>query len=135
VTGSLYPFGYGLSYTTFQYSDLKINPRISGGNEKIRVAFKIKNTGKYGGDEVAQLYFSDLVSSVTVYEKQLRGFERIHLEPGEEKNLEFLLSPDQFSLLNEKMERVTEPGEFEIFIGSSSEDIRLNGRFTISATM
>ena len=75
--------------------------------------------------EVVQLYFSDLVSSVTVYEKQLRGFERISLEPGESKTIEFELSRDDLSLYNEKMNFVFEPGEFEIMLGSSSEDIRL----------
>ncbi|MBN1924696.1 MAG: glycoside hydrolase family 3 C-terminal domain-containing protein [Prolixibacteraceae bacterium] len=85
VLDCLYPFGFGLSYTTFKYSDLNIEQPASAGDEKVHVSFKIKNTGEHGGDEIVQLYFSDLVSSVTVYEKQLRGFERIHLEKGEEK--------------------------------------------------
>lgn len=132
VLDCLYPFGHGLSYTSFEFSDLRMDSILRDRNGSIKVSFKIKNTGKYTGDEVVQLYFSDLVSSVTVYEKQLRGFERVSLEPGEEKEIEFVLSIDQFSLLNENMNRVTEPGDFEILIGSSSEDIKLKGQFSFS---
>ncbi len=132
VIEGLYPFGYGLSYTSFEYSELKIAPNVSEGNEDIHITLNIKNTGKYEGDEVVQLYFSDLVSSVTVYEMQLRGFERIHLKPAEEKQVEFTIKPEQLSLLNKDMERVVEPGEFEILIGNSSEDIKLKQRIVIS---
>jgi len=125
INGYLYPFGYGLSYTTFQYSELSINTENLPENLVARVSATITNTGSWRGDEVVQLYFSDLVSSVTVYEKQLRGFERISLEPGESKTIEFELSRDDLSLYNEKMNFVFEPGEFEIMLGSSSEDIRL----------
>lgn len=132
VIEGLYPFGYGLSYTSFAYSGLKITPPVTAGNEDIYITFNIKNTGKYEGDEVVQLYFRDLVSSVTVYEMQLRGFERIHLKPEEEKRVEFILKPEQLSLLNKDLVRVVEPGEFEILIGNSSEDLRLKQRIVIS---
>ncbi|MBN2610368.1 MAG: glycoside hydrolase family 3 C-terminal domain-containing protein [Bacteroidales bacterium] len=125
VIEGLYPFGYGLSYTSFDYSALTISPDVSTGDEDICISFTLKNTGKFDGDEVVQLYFSDLVSSVTVYEKQLRGFERVHLKPREEKIVKFIIKPLHLSLLNKEMERVLEPGEFEILIGSSSDDIRL----------
>ena len=128
VIEGLYPFGYGLSYTTFSYSDLKIN---ADNEDEILVSCKIKNTGRHEGDEIVQLYFSDSVSSVTVYEKQLRGFERVHLKPGEEKIVKFILLPEHLSLINKAMERVVEPGVFTIFVGSSSEDIRLHQTFEI----
>ncbi|MBN1187997.1 MAG: glycoside hydrolase family 3 C-terminal domain-containing protein [Bacteroidales bacterium] len=128
VIEGLYPFGYGLSYTTFLYSDLEVN---ADNEDEIIVTCKVKNSGKYEGDEVVQLYFSDSVSSVTVYEKQLRGFERVHLQPGEERIVKFILLPEHLSLLNKNMERVVEPGLFEIYVGSSSKDIRLHQTFEI----
>lgn len=131
VIEGLYPFGYGLSYTSFEYSNINITSELSGNQREIHVSCKIKNTGKLEGDEVVQLYFRDLVSSVTVYEMQLRGFERVHLVPGEQKEIHFVILPDHLSLLNKEMEKVVEPGEFEVLIGSSSEDIRLRGNFEI----
>jgi beta-glucosidase len=128
----LYPFGYGLSYSSFEYSDLKIYTENQHFNQFIEVEFKVKNTGNYAGDEVVQLYFQDIVSSVTVYEKQLRGFERIHLEPAEKKTVRFKLLPEHFSLINKEMYRVVEPGTFKIMIGSSSNDIRLEEEFEIT---
>jgi beta-glucosidase len=91
----------------------------------VSVECTVKNTGSLAGDEIVQLYFHDDVSSVTVYETQLRGFERVHLLPGEEKVVKFELKPEDFSLLDKDMNRVVEPGTFQILIGSSSEDIRL----------
>lgn len=131
VYGALYPFAYGLSYTTFEYSNLVVTPEKQNGNSNIKVTVDIKNTGKRKGDEVVQLYFKDEVSSVTVYEMQLRGFERIMLEPGEKKKVLFILKPDDIALLNKDMKKVVEPGTFEIQIGSSSEDIRLKKKFKI----
>ena len=83
INGALYPFGYGLSYTTFEYSDLEITPKVITPNQKATVRLKVTNTGKRAGDEVVQLYTRDILSSVTTYEKNLAGFERIHLKPGE----------------------------------------------------
>jgi len=131
VFGALYPFGYGLSYTTFSYSDLEVTPEKQNSNGEIKVAVKITNTGKYKGDEVVQLYVKDEVSSVTVYETQLRGFERVTLSPGETKIVHFLIKPEDLKLLDKQMKWVVEPGTFEVLIGSSSEDIRLKKTFFI----
>jgi beta-glucosidase len=125
VSGALYPFGYGLSYTTFEYNNLKVTPEKQTIRKNVSVECTVKNTGSLAGDEIVQLYFHDDVSSVTVYETQLRGFERVHLLPGEEKVVKFELKPEDFSLLDKDMNRVVEPGTFQILIGSSSEDIRL----------
>ena len=89
ANGALYPFGYGLSYTTFEYSDLKISPAIITPNQQTFVTCKVTNTGKRAGDEVVQLYVRDVLSSVTTYEKNLAGFERVHLQPGETKEVTF----------------------------------------------
>ena len=131
VYGALYPFGFGLSYTNFQYSNLKVSPEKQNGTQKIEVTVDITNVGKYKGDEVVQLYFKDEVSSVTVYETQLRGFERISLNVGETKTVHFNLSPKDISLLDRNMKSVVEPGVFEILVGSSSEDIRVKKKFVI----
>ena len=131
VYGALYPFGFGLSYTQFEFSNLKIAAEKYTANEKIKVSVDIKNTGKYDGDEVVQLYLKDKVSSVTVYETQLRGFERVHLKVGETKTIQFELSPNDLKLYDKNMNWVVEPGAFEIQIGSSSEDIKLKKEFTI----
>lgn len=122
VTGALYPFGYGLSYTTFEYSDLQIIPH-DGGRYTVRC--RIANTGTRDGDEVIQLYIQDKYSSVIVYDSVLRGFERITIPAGQSREVVFELTPEDFQLLNGDMEWVVEPGEFEIRIGASSEDIRL----------
>lgn len=127
----LYPFGHGLSYTTFNYSNLKVSPNKGGIESSITVSLTVKNTGSMEGDEVVQLYLNDEVSSVTRYEKMLRGFERIHLKPGEEKQVNFVLKPQDLALFNRSMKLVVEPGKFNVYLGSSSEDIRLNDSFTL----
>lgn len=121
-TGALYPFGYGLSYTEFEYSGLVVEP---AGKERFNISCEVTNTGKRKGDEIVQLYVRDKYSSVIVYDYVLRGFERITLEPGETKKVEFTVEPEHLQLLNKDMEWVVEPGEFEIMVGASSEDIRL----------
>ena len=131
VAGALFPFGHGLSYTSFEYSDLKISPEKNGLGGSFEIRGTVKNTGNVHGDEVVQLYINDVVSSVTTFEKVLRGFERIALEPGEQKTVTFQLNPSDLSLYNRNMEFVTEPGKFEVFVGSSSEDIRLEGSFLL----
>lgn len=131
VGGFLYPFGYGLSYTTFSYSNMAVRSTVKNGIGDFFVSVDITNTGTRKGDEVVQLYFSDLVSSVTVYEKQLRGFQRITLEPNETKTITFTLNPECFGLYDRDMKFVVEPGDFEIMVGSSSEDIRLRQLITI----
>jgi beta-glucosidase len=131
VVGALYPFGYGLSYTTFEYKNLNINPTKQQTQGDIQVTVDIKNTGTQKGDEVVQLYIRDVVSSVTTYDTQLRGFERIALNPGETKTVNFTLRPSDLELLDKNMKWVVEPGLFEVLIGSSSEDIRLKGSFEL----
>ena len=131
INGALYPFGYGLSYTTFEYSDLEITPKVITPNQKATVRLKVTNTGKRAGDEVVQLYTRDILSSVTTYEKNLAGFERIHLKPGESKEIVFTLDRKHLELLNADMKWTVEPGEFAIMVGASSEDIRLNGILTV----
>ncbi len=153
VNGALYYFGHGLSYTTFAYSNLKISqpsnrdrsrsPTVresSATSSKtnrqtsepnITVSIDLKNTGSREGDEVVQLYTRDLVSSVTTYEKNLRGFERVHLQPGETRTVTFRLTRDDLALWDRNMRFVVEPGKFRVMIGSSSTDIRLTGEFEI----
>ena len=132
VYGVLYPFGHGLSYTTFSYGDLKISPLRQGVQGDINISCKIKNTGKIKGDEVVQLYLRDEVSSVTTYTKVLRGFERISLEAGEEQMVHFRLRPQDLGLWDKNMNFRVEPGKFKVMIGSYSTDIRLHGRFEIA---
>jgi len=132
VNGMLYPFGYGLSYTTFEYSNLSILPLKQHENGNIRISFEVSNTGKTVGDEIVQLYINDVISSVTTYEKVLRGFERVHLKPGQTKTVNFTLEPDDIALYDREMKRIVEPGEFEVMVGASSVDIRLKDSFTIT---
>ncbi len=131
VSGALFPFGHGLSYTDFTYSELTVTPSASGVNATVAVSCKVKNSGKRAGDEVVQLYVNDEYSSVTTYTKVLRGFERIRLEPGEERLVEFVLTPQDLGLWNKQMEFVVEPGTFEVYVGSSSTDIRQQARFEL----
>lgn len=131
INGALYPFGYGLSYTTFEYSDLDITPQVITPNESATVRLKVTNTGKRAGDEVVQLYIRDVLSSITTYEKNLAGFQRIHLEPGEAQELSFTIDHKHLELLDTDMKWVVEPGDFVLMAGASSEDIRLNGTLTV----
>jgi beta-glucosidase len=126
----LYEFGYGLSYTKFEYSNFTMPKDIYNGNS-IEVSFDIKNTGKVKGDEVAQLYINDIVSSTSKPVKELKGYERITLEPGETKTVKLKLTPEDLSLFDRNMNFVVEPGTFEVLIGSSSRDIRLKGEFEV----
>ena len=124
INGALYPFGYGLSYTTFEYSDIQISPKVITPNETATVNLKVTNTGGVAGDEVVQLYTRDVLSSVTTYEKNLAGFERVHLQPGETKEVKFTIDKKHLELLDADMKWVVEPGEFVVMAGASSEDIR-----------
>lgn len=131
VNGALYYFGHGLSYTTFAYSNLNINPKTQTMGGEIGVTVDVQNTGTRAGTEVVQLYTRDLVSSVTTYEKNLRGFARVTLAPRETKTVSFKLTPNDLALWNRDMKFVVEPGSFRVMIGSSSEDIRVKGDFEI----
>ncbi len=128
----LYDFGYGLSYTDFEYGNLRIDqPRIGAGGS-VTITVDVKNSGRRRGEEVAQLYIRDVLGSVTTPVKQLRGFEKISLEPGETKTLRFRLGPGQLALLDRNMQWVVEPGTFQVMVGRSSKDIRQTGGFEVS---
>src|SRR5689334_17066100 len=116
----LFPFGFGLSYTTFAYSNLKISPAKIGPSEKTTVSVTVTNTGKRAGDEIVQLYVRDLVSSVTQPIMKLRKFKRISLASGQAKTVEFVITPDKLSFLDLNMKSVVEPGWFDIMVGTSS---------------
>ena len=132
VNGALYYFGHGLSYTTFAYSNLKITPQKQVSNREVQISVDIQNTSSREGTEVVQLYIRDLVSSVTTYEKNLRGFARVTLAPKEKKTLTFVLRPSDLSLWDPNMRFILEPGAFRVMLGSSSEDIRVKGDFEIT---
>jgi beta-glucosidase len=120
----LFPFGYGLSYSTFEYKNLNINE--TGGRPPMEASVEITNTSLKDGTEVVQLYINDKVSSVTTPVKELKGFAKIFLKAGETQRVTMTLTSEHFSLINSEMQRVVEPGEFEISVGSSSADIRLS---------
>jgi beta-glucosidase len=128
----LYPFGYGLSYSTFAYSNLTVTPEQPTVDDQVLVSLDVQNTSEKDGTEVVQLYLRDIVSSVTTPEIALKGFSKVFLKAGEKKRIEMTLTPEHFSLLNIDMNRVTEPGDFDLLIGSSSTDIRLNQRITLN---
>lgn len=132
IKGLLYPFGFGLSYTTFTYSNLVVSPEVLSIADPVSVSFTVTNSGSREGDEVVQLYTRDDVSSVTTYEKNLRGFARVHLRPGESTTVHFTLTPDDLKLWDRSMHHVVEPGSFTVMAGASSSDIRLKGGFTMT---
>lgn len=131
VNGPLYPFGYGLSYTSYSYSDLQITPPTQDRTGTIQASLDVENTGTRAGDEIVQLYLSPAVTSVVYYDSVLRGFERVSLKPGEKTRVRFTLTPQDLMILNRDMQWVVEPGRFEVRIGASSEHIRLRGSFNI----
>ena len=127
----LYEFGYGLSYTKFEYSNLQITPKETGVKGDVEITVDLKNIGGRKGDEVVQLYINDIVSTTSKPVKELKGYERIKLEPGEKKTVKFRLLPEDLSLFDRNMNFVVEPGTFIFMVGSSSEDIRLKGEFQV----
>ncbi|TDN38870.1 glycosyl hydrolase [Hymenobacter sp. UV11] len=123
-----YAFGYGLSYTTFQYSELKISrPQLTAA-ETVQVQFTLTNTGPVAGEEVAQLYLRDPVASLVRPLKELKDFQKVLLKPGESKTLTFTVGKDKLSFYNQQLAWVAEPGEFQLLVGSASDDIRLSGK-------
>ncbi|MEG8946377.1 beta-glucosidase BglX [Rosettibacter firmus] len=126
----LYPFGYGLSYTTFEYSNLSIDKKQIRMNESIKISVDVKNTGKYEGAEVVQLYIRDLVGSVTRPVKELKDFVKINLKPGETKRVEFTLTTDKLKFYDINMNYVVEPGDFKVFVGKNSVEL-LEESFTL----
>ncbi len=131
VTGPLYPFGHGLSYTTFRYGNLTITPTKGPTTTDITVTADITNIGDRAGDEVPQLYVRDDYSSVITFEKVLRGFTRLHLAPGETKTVTFTLTPRDLALYDLNEQWTTEPGRFTVEVGGSSADIQLRGTFVL----
>lgn len=132
VNGFLFPFGHGLSYTQFQYSNLRISPAQQKPQGKVKVSVVVTNVGSRAGDEVVPIYVRDVVSSVVTNVKSLRGFQRVHLEPGQTKQVEFTLGPEELQLYNAHNEWVVEPGQFQVYVGGSSEDVKLEGSFEIA---
>ena len=120
----LYTFGYGLSYTKFEYSNFAINAKEIKADGELKVSVDVKNTGNYDGDEVVQLYINDVYSSVTTPKKTLKGFKRLFIKKGETKKVEFRLTADELSIWNREMKRVVEPGDFEVMIGGNSTDLQ-----------
>jgi beta-xylosidase len=128
----LYPFGWGLSYSTFKYENLHVTPDSTGPEGTVQVSVDVTNAGKVRGDEVAQLYIRDEVSSVTRPVKELRGFRRVTLDPGQRQTLQFSLGFDALSFLDRDMHRVVEPGTFKIMVGGNSVDL-IETKLTIVA--
>jgi len=131
VEGAIYPFGYGLSYTTFQYSNLTVSPGSLHADGTVTITADIKNTGDRAGDEIVQLYLQQEYSSVTTFDENLRGFERVSVQPGEVKTVTFTVPAKAMELINRQGNRVVEPGDFKVMIGASSSDIRLTGKYTV----
>jgi beta-glucosidase len=129
--GALYPFGFGLSYTTFAYEDIQLSSAKITPSGELTVSCVLKNTGARAGDEVVQMYFHQDTSSVTTYELNLCGFERVHLKPGEARTVALKLSASQLEIINRSGKRVVEPGLFKVMLGSGSEDLRLTANFEV----
>jgi beta-glucosidase len=127
----LFPFGFGLSYTTFEYSNLQIGPAVIGPNGRVRVTCTVTNAGGRAGDEVVQLYLRDLLGSVARPVMALGAFERVHLTAGQSREISFELGHEHLRMLDENMRWIVEPGEFRVMIGASAKDIRLRGHFTV----
>jgi beta-glucosidase len=120
----LYPFGFGLSYTTFSFGPPRLEESTIGRDERTRVMVDVTNTGQRAGDEVVQLYIRDLVSSITRPIKELKGFERISLQPGESRTVALDVTPDQLAFWNIDLDRVVEPGQFAIMTGPNSVEVQ-----------
>ena len=127
----LYPFGFGLSYTSFEYSDLKLSKHQFTKKETLEVSVTITNTGKYAGEEVVQLYLRDKVGSLVLPVKSLKDFKKVFLNVGESKKIKFLINNEKLSFYNAKLVWDSEPGDFDIMIGASSADIRLKDSFEL----
>jgi len=127
----LFPFGYGLSYTTFKIANLQLSaPRIAATG-KLTVSVEVENTGKRAGDEVVQLYIRDPVASMTRPVKELKGFQRVSLQPGQKRRVEFVLGPEHLGFWNGEMRYVVEPGEFQVMVGANSVDV-LEAKFNVN---
>lgn len=128
----LFCFGYGLSYTTFEYKDLQIENTLEQGGSTVNVSFQLVNTGNYDGAEVVQLYVRDVVSSVTTPVKSLKAFDKVYLKRGESKIVRLQIAKEDLMLWDKQMKHILEPGRFEVYIGASTEDIKLKGHFDVA---
>jgi beta-glucosidase len=128
-----YAFGYGLSYSSFKYADLKLSKTSFSADEQVTASVTITNTGKYAGEEVVQLYLRDMVGSIVRPVKELKDFQKIMLQPGESKTLTFAINKDKLSFYDQHLNWITEPGKFKLMIGSASDDIRVNSDFELIA--
>ena len=126
-----FAFGYGLSYTTFTYSDLQLSKPAMGANDSIVVTFKLTNSGKVAGEEVAQLYLRDEVASLVRPVKELKDFTKLLLQPGETQTVRFVIKKDKLSFYNQQLQWIAEPGDFDLMIGAASNDIRLKSKFSL----
>lgn len=124
VNEPLYPFGFGLSYTHFDYSPVKLSKTILKGEEKLIASVTLTNSGKYAGEEVVQLYVSDPVASISRSVKDLKGFQKVMLQPGESKEISFTITTEELKFFNSELKRVWEPGKFVIHIGTSSSQVK-----------
>ena len=131
-TDPLFPFGYGLSYTQFEDSDLRIDQKMLKAQDTLRLSVKIKNMGVVTGKEVVQVYMHDLISSVTTPVEVLKGFKKTEVKPDQTNTLSFSIPCKEFGLWDKNMNYVIEPGEFEIMIGASAEDIRLKDMIIVT---
>jgi beta-glucosidase len=120
-----YAFGHGLSYTSFTYSDLRLDHSELRGDGKATLSVDLANSGAREGDEVVQLYLRDMVASVVRPLKELKGFQKVHLKPGEHRRVQFIIDRDMLSFYNSQLKWGAEPGEFKLMVGSASDDIRL----------
>jgi len=130
----LYPFGHGLSYTSFAYSDLRLSAERASRGEQVEIGLTVANTGSLAGHEVVQLYICDEYGSVPRPVKELKGFARLRLDPGESRRVTFHLPVDLLAFFTEKLELVVEAGKIQVMLGSSSADIRLQGAFEIAGS-
>ena len=126
-----YAFGYGLSYTTFSYSDLNLSKSSISGNETAELSFILTNTGKVAGEEVAQLYLRDPVASVVRPLKELKDFQKISLQPGESKTIRFTITREKLSFFDKNLQWIAEPGNFKLMIGTASDDIKLDAELNL----
>jgi beta-glucosidase len=127
-----FAFGHGLSYTSFKYDNLKLSKKSMLKTGTITVSFDLQNTGKYAGEEVAQLYLRDVVSQPVRPVKELKDFKKLMLQPGEKKTITFTINKNKLAFYNEQLQRITQPGEFRLMIGSASDDIRLQDSFELT---
>ncbi|TPE44534.1 beta-glucosidase BglX [Pontibacter mangrovi] len=127
----LYPFGYGLSYTTFNYSQPKLSKSTISPSESVEVTVNVQNTGNFDGEEVVQLYVQDVVGTITRPVKELKGFEKISLKKGESKTVTFTIEPEDLKFYNNDLDFVLEPGEFKVYVGTNSRDVK-EASFTVT---